>query len=270
LPSSLRGSDLISTGIHESAHLAMYRITNGASLRDEFRFFDEGFADIIQSSVNNKCKLYKQRSLYAANIEMENGNLSFALLQNWTKYYGAWKSPDANFPKNPNAYPVGASFVFFMMDIYGEEKWQAFLIHIGQTKELASTLAKVTGKNIIEIEKGWKEYILNHKNVSASIPRIVEQFPANGADDVDPHIREIFVKFDQEMDTNKIVFINDSPDFGFSDAYWKDEKTLSISLKKGLTPNMRYNATLGSDIHGLLLSAIGCKFPETTWTFKTR
>lgn len=269
LSDSLKGEAFVSTGIHEASHVAMSRMTRGASLHEESRFFDEGFAYIIEGMVANRLQPYKQRSLSAANREIRANRLSFALLQNWTRYNGDWKSSQDDFRRNPDAYAVGASFVFYVMDTYGEGNWLQFLRHMGQAKNLELALGRVTGKSMVATEREWKQYILGHDNVSITTPGIVKQFPENGADNVDPGLREIYVVFDQEMDTTKIFIINDGVDFGFRDAFWKDGKTLAISVKNGLTPSRSYRTMLGSKLQGLLQSAMGSALPETAWSFKT-
>lgn len=270
LAASLQGRNLVSTGIHETAHVAMYRMTKGASLLDEFRFLDEGFVNIIQSIVDSRPELYRKRSMYIANRELDAGNVNFARVQNWTEYFGDWSSGKDDIKRNPNAYPVGASFVFYLMDTFGEAKWRKVLIDIGSTRKLETSLVKIVGKNMATVENEWRKYVVDHRDASVSAPRIVEQVPAHGAVDVDPDTRELFVRFDQEMNTHMLYVVNDGVDFGWQDAHWRDDRTLVISVKYGLTHNRRYSAALGGGEGRLLESAVGPEFPVTRWTFTTR
>lgn len=268
LASSLQGKDLVSTGIHETAHVTMFRMTKGASLHDEFRFLDEGFVDIIQSIVDDRPDLYRKRSMYIANRAMKD--LSFVRVQAWTEYFGDWSGGRDDIKRNPDAYAVGASFVFYMLDTLGEAKWKEFLTDIGRTRKLDSSLLRIAGKNANIVEQEWRQYVVDHQDPSVSPPRIVEQFPANGAIDVDPGIRGLFVRFDQEMNTHMLFIVSDGIDFGWQDAHWRDGRTLVISLKNGLTPRRQYGASLGNPAGGLLQSAVGPEFPATWWSFRTK
>lgn len=61
-------NDPIGIVAHESCHLCMVNYTKGASVREEFRFIDEGFAEIFQSMISDKLEDYKSEALAVAAV----------------------------------------------------------------------------------------------------------------------------------------------------------------------------------------------------------
>ncbi|MFZ4713724.1 MAG: hypothetical protein ACOYL6_08440 [Bacteriovoracaceae bacterium] len=87
---------------HETTHLCLAQITKGTSNLERFRFFDEGFASIVGGNFSSE---YRNRALSVASKKARKGEVSFALVQKWSKYFG--DPPNADY----EAYEVGASFI---------------------------------------------------------------------------------------------------------------------------------------------------------------
>lgn len=97
---------------HESSHIGLHHFTAGASTLEQFRFFDEGLANIMGAIAADRLSAYKQQALNAGAAQHSKGNVSFAKVQKWSSYYGR---PGSG---TKYAYDVGASFNFFVMDTY--------------------------------------------------------------------------------------------------------------------------------------------------------
>ena len=73
-------------------------------------------------------------------------------------------------------------------------------------------------------------------------PRVIETFPPNGAQDVDPSITEISVTFNEEMNSDSWAWAyrdkNKVPEMP-EDAYYTDQNTKNI-LPVRLKPNHEY------------------------------
>lgn len=106
---------------HESCHLSMANFTNGASVKEEFRFFDEGFASIYEHMLANDSGDYKKISLKIAVQQNRQENVTFTKVQKWSEYFG-----DPKKFTNYYAYPVGSSFVYYVIDSYGMDCFLAF------------------------------------------------------------------------------------------------------------------------------------------------
>ncbi len=245
---------------HESCHLCMENLTQGASIKEEFRFFDEGFANIIESIITNKADDYKKESLAIAAFQNTQNNVGFEKVQRWSRYYG-----DHQIRTN-NAYPIGSSFDFFIMDTYGINRLFAFFKDIGQTQDLAKSLRNIfkSGQQAIEVE--WLQY-LKTVHVSNAEPHIVKLFPANQALDVNIKIDEIYVEFDVPMSRNIVLITNCNDGICYKDAYWKTNRILAV--KVNLLPNYQYKVYLGDNYHGRFMSKVGAELPITSWSFNT-
>lgn len=246
---------------HESCHLCLENFTQGASIQEEFRFFDEGFADIFESIIINKADDYKKESLAIAALQNIRNNVSFEKVQKWSRYYG-----DPQIRTNFYAYPVGSSFDFFIMDTYGINRLFAFFKDIGQTQDLAKSLRNIfkSGQQAIEVE--WLQY-LKTVHVSNAEPHIVKLFPANQALDVNVKIDEIYVEFDVPMSRNIVLITNCNDGICYKDAYWKTNRILAV--KVNLLPNYQYKVSLGDNYHGRFMSKVGAELPITSWSFNT-
>jgi hypothetical protein len=251
------------TVAHESSHLCLASLTEGASVREEFRFFDEGFAKIFDSIVADDLGNYRTEALSIAGRQAALRNVSFEKVRIWHEYFG---NPETK--TNPYAYPVGSSFDFYIIDTFGEKKLFEFFTDIGKTRDLERTLKNVFSRGRGDFENGWLAY-LAAKTPPVQTPKIVRIFPPDGAKEVDPKTEEIFVEFDQPMSRSVIIT---TPDCGggvcYKNAYWKSRTVLAV--KVALRENTGYRLTLGNRNKGHRLTSVsGVEFPITEWRFGT-
>lgn len=254
-------NDPVGIAGHESCHLCMANFTHEASVKEEFRFFDEGFADIFESIINNKTAEYKNESLAVAAIQNLKSNVSFDKVQKWSEYFG-----DPRTKTNYYAYPVGASFNFFVIDTYGMDKLFMFFKDIGKTQDLAKSIKKVFKSDKLSIETEWQQY-LKKVNLSGDEPHIIKMYPANGATNVSIKTDEIFVEFDVPMSRHIFLINNCNDGICYKNAYWKTDKILAVKVI--LLPNYRYQVNLGDDFHGRFMSKVGIELPVFLWSFET-
>ncbi len=253
--------DLIGVIAHESCHLCMENFTEKASVKEEFRFLDEGFADIFQSIITNKADDYKNESLAIAAVQYNRNNISFEKVKKWSTYFG-----DPQIKINFYAYPVGSSFDFFIIDTYGMERLITFFKDIGRTQDLGKSLKKIFNNDKQSIESEWLQY-LKKVNVSNTEPHIIKMFPANLATNVSIKTTEIYIEFDIPMSRNIILITNCSDGVCYKNAYWKTDKVLAV--KVNLLPNYQYKVYLGDNYYGRFMSKFSVELPITTWSFNT-
>ena len=146
--------------VHEMCHLALYNLTKQNSMKEEFRFFDEGFAEIMGRQIGepNELNEYKKQSIQKAKKELKNKGISFQKVQKWNKFFGDFNN--ANAKLDWSAYDVGASFVFFILDTYSKDKLYDFFVSVSKTSNLAKSILEVFSKKESEFEVEWKNYIL--------------------------------------------------------------------------------------------------------------
>jgi hypothetical protein len=145
---------------HESAHLCMAKLTNGLSNTEPFRFFDEGFANIVGGQFVGGEKVYRARALAAASQNAAKDGISFDRIQKWSTYFG--DPPDADW----DAYLVGSSFIFFIQDTYGQQKLLTFFKEIGRLGNLNAALQAVFHQSATTFQKSWLVYLRTHKSPS--------------------------------------------------------------------------------------------------------
>ena len=253
--------DLIGVIAHESCHLCMANLTKKASVKEEFKFFDEGFANIFQSTITNKAEDYKNESLTIAAVQNSRNNVSFAKVQRWSEYFG-----DPQIKTNFNANLVGSSFDFYVIDTFGMDKLMTFFKDISKTQDLGESLKNVFKNDKQSIETEWLQY-LKKVNVSSTEPHIIKMFPANLETNVSIKTNEIYVEFDIPMSIDIILITNCNEGVCYKDAYWKTDKILAV--KVNLLPNYQYKVSLGDNYHGRFMSKVGVELPITSWSFNT-
>lgn len=261
------GNELVRIVAHESAHLCLYQVTRGASAMEPFRFFDEGYSDIVGETItganmtNHKCF-----ALAIASAQVKAGALGFAKVQHWSSYAGNRPSEG-----NDYAYPVGSSFVYFVIDSFGEKKLFDFFRDVGETRDLDTSLQRVFGLDAAAVEQRWKDYVV--KNAVPESPlTITEMFPANNSIDIPIDIAELHVKFSVPM-MPKVNVRTPGKDTGvcYTNASWTDDRTLVIRTEGKLLPGATYRLQLGSDHpRRHLMSAGGAPLPTTPWVFTTK
>jgi hypothetical protein len=254
-------NDLSGIIAHESCHLCMANFTKMASVREEFRFFDEGFADIFQSTITSKSDDFKNESLTIAALQNNRNNVNFEKVQKWSEYFG-----NPQIKTNFYAYPVGSSFDFFVIDTYGMDRLITLFKDIGKTQDLEKSLKNVFKNDKQSIESKWLQY-LKKVNVSSTEPHIIEMFPANLATNVSIKTNEIYVEFDIPMSRNIFLITNCNDGICYKNAYWKTDKILAV--KVNLLPNYQYQVYLGDNFHGRFMSKVGIELPITSWSFNT-
>ena len=74
--------------------------------------------------------VYRKSALITAARKARKGGVSFAAAQKWSKYFG--EPPNADY----DAYDVGASFIFFVEDTYGEKRLFSFFQATGREPSL--------------------------------------------------------------------------------------------------------------------------------------
>jgi hypothetical protein len=156
-----KGDKFSDTVVHESSHLALFKLTGGASNQDKFRFFDEGFAQIMGSKIYEDQVPFKQNSMRIAAEYIRDGKVSFAKIQDWKKFFG---DPRAGYNSlDFESYDVGASFVYFVIDHYGEEVLYTFFEDIGKTKNLSLTVESILKENLSVVEAKWLKYVESYE-----------------------------------------------------------------------------------------------------------
>jgi hypothetical protein len=132
---------------HETTHLALARLTGGANLREQLRFIDEGFANVMQHEVDDTAASYRATARAAA---AARAPLALAPLEVWSTYFGHGDAhPDWI------AYDVAASFVLCVRERYGEARWHDLLADLAVTGALDASLQRVLHVDRATIEQQW-------------------------------------------------------------------------------------------------------------------
>ena len=262
------GNGLVQIVAHESAHLSLYQVTRGASAMEPFRFFDEGYSDIVSKTIaGENMTNHKRSALAIASAQVKARALDFAKVQHWSSYAGNRPSEG-----NDYAYPVGSSFVYFVIDSFGERKLFDFFRDVGETKDLDTSFQHVFGLGAAAVEQRWKDYVVKNAVPDESPLTITEMFPANNSTDIPVDIAELYVKFSVPM-MSKICVSTPCKNTGvcYTNASWTDDRTLVIRTDNKLLPGTTYKLGLGSNQHNChLTSAGGVPLPTTPWVFTTQ
>ena len=248
---------------HEASHLCLNLLTNSASTKEQFRFIDEGFAEIISRRIVGNLDQYKlDQALPTAALQLQKGNLCFAKVQKWSEYFGI------PYMDRGYAYEVGASFDFFVIDQFGEEKLKELFIAIGSSQDFATAVHNTLNKSLNSLEADWKAYLAKIP-LSFAEPQITGFFPLNNALDVPTNLSEIFVDFSIPMAANIAIIAKRDEGICYTNAYWKNQKRLAIRLPRRLLANHKYTIRLGHE-EQMLKSQTGIPLPITTWSFTTK
>lgn len=249
---------------HESAHLALFAYTRGASLREEFRFIDEGMATLIDAEACHRLEESKRKARRMAADAMRLNRVSFAAVQKWSVYFGI---PERGTP-NWDAYQIGVSFNLFLWERYGKERLLAFLKELGTQGELGAALQASVGKDAATIESEWLGY-LGQPLPPSPPPKLARLQPDNQATAVSPDTKEIVMEFDQAMHPSYSLLTPCDEGVCFRDAYWKSDRILAIRV--ALRPDHEYRIKFGNEKTGQqkFISFEGIPMSYYTWTFKT-
>ena len=262
------GNELVRVVAHESAHLGLYQLTRGASAMEPFRFFDEGYADIVSQTIAGQdMALHKRSAIARASAQVKAKALGFAQVQRWLSYAGNGPSQ-----RNDHAYSVGSSFVYFVSDCFGEQKLLDLFRDVGATRDLDTSLRHVLDLGVAEVEQRWQDYV-----VKEAVPEppltITEMFPANHSTDVPIDIAELHVKFSAPMMPAKCLMTPcGNTGVCHTNASWTDDHTTLVIRTDGkLLAGTTYQLSLGSDPDRCYLTTVGgARLPMTPWVFTTR
>jgi hypothetical protein len=249
---------------HETAHSCLSGLTRKASTLEQFRFFDEGYASIVEADVAGDLAEYKNLEVFSiAARERKAGNLKFSVVQKWSVYFG-----DPNMKRHPIAYPVGASFDFMILDNFGEQKLIDFFRDIALTRDLARSCENIFHQSVDNIEQLWMAYL---KNVPDPIAPVVEKMvPAYGANAVPTKLSEFIIRFNVPMHKERIAFVSSAPELNYKNASWRDSKTLVIKATGDLKQHFAYRGSIGSEKYGHMKSKSGLELPIKEWSFITQ
>lgn len=245
---------------HELSHIALSYKTNSYSTIEPNRFFDEGFANIIQNICLNKHEKYKQTALSASKLQLSIGNLSLVRVQDWDNYYDRYHN------SFPFSYKVGSSFCYYIIDTYSDKYLDKFFKNISNDIYIDNVFESVFDKSFSEINDEWEKYII--KNGTLLNVDDIKFYPTRNSiinNDID--FLELIFPFPM---TKKIsIFCSESEIINYKNAYWKDENTLIIKLKNKLKPGTTYKVRLGDNLNWNFESESGLIMPKIYWTFKT-
>jgi len=256
-----------STIAHESSHLALHRLTQGASVLEQFRFIDEGLAYILASRVTDEGEAFRAKALAKAAAAHQERTIDFALVQAWDSYGSRQVHAE-----NPHAYAVGASFVFFLLDAGDENQLREFLVGLGRSTDLEAALQETYGLSLREAETRWQSYLGQIKvapGAQDSPPSLARTSPKQDEMGVSLALRELVAEFDRPMDTNRLC-ISTRCDDGvcYTNARWESPTRLVVAVTPSLLPTHRYALSLGSE-ECRLRSASLVEVPPIPWSFET-
>jgi len=256
-----------STIAHESSHLALHSLTQGASVLERFRFVDEGVAYILAARVADESEPFRAKALAKAAAAHQEGTIDFARVQAWNSY-GARQVH----AENPNAYAVGASFVFFLLDEGDENQLREFLVGLGRSTDLDAALRETYGMSGQEAEARWQGYLGRIKVAPGGLespPRLARTIPKQDELGVSLALQELVAEFDRPMDTDRVC-IRTRCDDGvcYKNARWESPTRFVVAVTPALLPTHRYELSLGSE-DCRLRSASLVEVPPIPWTFQT-
>jgi hypothetical protein len=140
---------LVNTIAHETVHLCMYRLSNGASNRPEYRFIDEGYAKFYGDTLEAPEAPFIQLTMEKTRARLAAGQVSFAQVRDWPAYFGnQGKGGLLGF----ESYTIGASFYLFVRDTYGEARFFDLVREIGSSFTFNRALKASLGQSEEEIE----------------------------------------------------------------------------------------------------------------------
>ncbi len=257
---------------HESAHLAMAKLTRGASRQGRYRFIDEGFASLFGSGLAGEEKTFRRDVLTVAAHQHRRGNVDFDLVQDWRSYkeIPAEEVAYTGGQINRYAYAVGASFVFYLLDTHGLPPVMKFFEELGIADDLDTASRRVLDKSKAELETGWLSYLYDVELPEDVAVEVVRMTPSNGAKNVPIDITELEVEFNTPMLTRSAcIGTATCREICYRNAYWKSPTVMAIKVDGKLKPHQRYGLTLGLANRCRLHSVIQRALPVTSWSFQT-
>ncbi len=106
-------------------------------------------------------------------------------------------------------------------------------------------------------------------SAAAAPPKVIESVPANGAENVDPALREIRVMFDQDMDRSGYSWVGGGPQYPTTrgKARWVNARTCALPVT--LKPNHEYWLSINNQQYGNFRSKTGESAIPYPISFKT-
>jgi hypothetical protein len=132
-------------------------LTQMMSKENRFRFFNEGFARLFEYSENPSW--YFNTTMKVGKEYLKKGKVSFSQIEDWITY---WGDPEVG-NLDPNAYNIGSTFVYFLINTYGKNCFRKFLVVIGKTQNLNLALSQTYQLSRKKAQRRWRKYIQNHK-----------------------------------------------------------------------------------------------------------
>jgi len=255
--------ELRQTVAHETTHIALARLSRKASIREPFRFLDEGFANIRETMVAGAdSEAYRRRAFGVAALRHRTDPLDVARLQRWSTFFGRPRSSETDFM----AYEIASSLVFVLLDKHGEAGLLRLFESLGRSGELEVSLRDALGTTPAELERAWLAEISRPELIPPT-PELVSLEPANGAEGVPPGKRQLRAVFSVPMDrTLSLTTAQCDEGLCFTEARWESDRVLVVDAE--LKPGLDYALTLGYQ-QRRLRSRDGAPLPMTEWRFET-
>jgi hypothetical protein len=258
---SLHGHPEVAIVAHETTHLALARLTKGASTSEPLRFVDEGLATIVQSRVEHEADLYRRRASIVAAQRAREDEAILAHAQRWSQYFG-----DPAIRADFEAYEVGASFVLFLLDTFGPDDTRRLFADLGGTRDLSRSCVRVVGRDLASIELGWRASL---DSVAFEVPHLVTQSPPNEDEAVPVQTTELVVTFDVPMQEKICINAPCHEGICVDHAAWRTPTELVVRVSAPLRPGRWYEIGLGTPTCRLT-SRAGARMAPAIWHFKTR
>ncbi len=248
---------------HEGAHVCLSRLTEGASELEALRFVDEGLATIFEHRLAGTSAELEKSARRAAALQLAAGNLSFEKLARWSVYFGdPQQERRASF-----AYPVGAAFVLFLRDTFGDERFMALLVALGRSRTLDGAAQAALGRSAEELETAW---LASLKAVKVAPPAAIAFEPRDQAKHVAVGVTALRVTFDSDMAPSICLRAEcGKSHVCFTGARWTSPRMLVVVPDGPLLPKHRYRLELGIAGRCVMSALDGQSLAPVTWEFET-
>lgn len=151
---------------HETTHLALYNLTSaffatGASIYNQFRFLDEGVANLGGREIGG----FGLPDFSMVKEVNDAGGTALDLVKNWLNEPpfidapGVFNPDLGSYSRFKYAYDVGSSFILYLKSLGGWPRVRLFLRHLGFSKNLDQSLQAVYLLNEPGAERAWHSFI---------------------------------------------------------------------------------------------------------------
>jgi len=174
---NLNLKDCLNRIAHETAHIALFRMSKRKIIEWENKFLDEGVALYAGYHYVGELEELNALSNKIAMEDFKNGKASLAYLRDWEKnvrekqrqFAEKWRTENSG--KTPTldnfitggyrTYFTSYSFVKVFMDKYSLSQLQRAIRNIGEGKSQSEAFKMVTGKNLSELISEWHSSLSN-------------------------------------------------------------------------------------------------------------